>query len=132
MTTAAPLLVSERAKADEERAEWLLSIAQGILDIPELFETVLANPDSTLSKITLRELLLTQPRWGKGRAKYVLDHIRSALGVDTATRDMTVGWLLDRRVAGASRLLAWVDAFDSKDTAPWVGYPFAPKPGGIR
>lgn len=131
MTDTALLLAPERFKADEERAEWLLSIAQGILDIPELFETVLANPDSTMSKITLRELLLTQPRWGKGRAKYILDHIRSTLGVEIATRDMTVGWLLDRRVAGASRLLAWVDAFDQRDTAPWVGYPFAPKPEGI-
>ena len=131
MSDVTPLLSSERAKADQERAEWLLSIASDVLEISELFDTVLMNPDSALSKITLRELLLTQPRWGKGRTKHVLDGIRSTLGVDTPTREMTVGWLLDRRVAGASRMLAWVDAFDPRDKAPWTGYPFAPKPEGV-
>ena len=117
-----------RAPAARERAEWLLAVASGVLEISELLETAINDPESVIHKITLRELLLSQEGWGKGRTKRILDSVRDTLGVDIPIRSMTVGWLLSRKEVGASRFLAWIDAFDPRTSAPWVGFPFAPRP----
>lgn len=123
-------LARARLDADTMRAEWLIGITSEILTIPDLIEHSLGEDGAPLRKITLRQLLLAQPRWGRKRVKEVLERVRSTLGTNIREREMTVGWLTDVRYDGKN-MLAWIDAFTPRSGAPWVGFPLSPPPTAV-
>lgn len=122
-----PALARARLDADTMRAEWLIGVTSEILTVPDLIEQSLTDEGAPLRKITLRQLLLAQPRWGRKRVKETLEKVRATLGTSIREREMTVGWLTDVRYDGKN-MLAWIDAFTPRTTAPWVGFPLAPQP----
>lgn len=122
-----------KAKLDAEtmRAEWLIGITQEILTVPDLVHQSLLDEGVPLRRVTLRQLLLSQPGWGRLRVKRAIDHLKAVTGTNLTERDLTVGWLTDQRFEGRN-FLAWIDALHTKDDAPWEGFPFAPAPIGAR
>lgn len=116
-------LNSARRAAALYRAEWLMSITDGIVTLQELM-TEASRPEArALLKLSLRQVLLSQPGWGRKKAEKILMHIESVTGATMERRKITVGWLLDPR-AGGRRYAAWLDAFEPK-TTPWPGFPYA-------
>lgn len=116
-------LNSARREASLYRAEWLMSLTAGIVTIPDLMSEA-ANPEArALLKLSLRQVLLSQPGWGRRKAERILTHIESVTGARMERRKITVGWLLDPR-AGGRRYAAWLDAFEPK-TTPHPGFPYA-------
>lgn len=116
-------LNSARREASLYRAEWLMSIADGRLTVAELIDESAQPEARALLKLSLRQVLLSQPGWGRQKAGKVLRHLESAAGARMERRKITVGWLLDPR-AGGRRYAAWLDAFEPK-TTPWQGFPYA-------
>lgn len=127
------VLHSAREAANRYRAQWLLSVAQGMLSPLELIENAAAEPGRPLRAIRLLELLRTQDGWGMARARGVLCSLRRILNVpDTIPdRDLKIAWLLDNRTAG-QRVDAWIDVAGAAAAGgrrtPWPRFPYAPPP----
>lgn len=120
-------LADARADADAMRAEWLIGITSEILTVPDLVEQALLDEGKPLREVTLRQLLLAQPRWGRTRVRQTLSRLRSVSGTDLPTHRLTVGWLIDQRFEHRN-FLSWIDAVQTNDFLPWEGFPFAPEP----
>lgn len=130
--TARPVLLAPdelaeaRRRASRIRAEWLVSIAEGIVTIDDLIRAACEPDGKPLMKISLSQLLLAQPGVGKAKAERVLRKMHTTLsgrGADT-TRVETVANLIDPRSEGR-RYLAFRDALCDRQT-PVTGFPFAP------
>lgn len=109
------------------RAEWLISVTDGILTVPDIIEHAITGEGIPLRKISLYQLLLAQPGWGRKRTKQTLAHVRDILETSMPEKEMTVGWLTAPRYGGKN-MLAWIDAFTLRYSAPWAGFPFSPVP----
>lgn len=120
-------LSEARSSADTMRAEWLIGITSEILTVPDLIEQAILDEGKPLREITLRQLLLAQPRWGRTRVRQTLSRLRSVSGTDLPVHRLTVGWIIDQR-AEHRNLLTWIDAVQTTDFLPWAGFPFAPEP----
>ena len=80
-----------------------------------------------LLRISLRQLLGSQPDWGKSKTETAMARMLTLLGEAGARRDQTIAWLVDPRVRG-TRLIAFADATAGRTGPPWPGFPFAPSP----
>lgn len=105
------------------RAEYLVALAEGLIDVSDVLEFAATEAGKPLRRISLRQLLLSQPGWGDRRTKHALSLLTDRLGAPINMKEMTIAWLLDPR-AGGRRYMAWLDVRQPKDEAPWPGFPF--------
>lgn len=116
-----------RDAANRYRAEWLLSVASGMLTVTELIDHAGTEPGRALRTIRLLELLRTQDGWGMSRAKAAMRALRQTRVVpgDLPDRKVTIGWLLDHRTKG-QRYRALNDVTSTvRAAAPWPLFPYA-------
>ncbi len=118
------LLNSARQQAAIFRAEWLMLIHDEIMSLSDLMHEAEREESKALLRLTLRQILLAQPGWGRRKTNQILDHILSVLGAKIDRRQLTAGWLIDPR-SGGRRYASWLDAFEEKRTPPWPGFPHA-------
>ena len=122
-------LNSARRRAQRLRAEWLTSVHEGFMPVTDLIAYAATEDGAPLRRVRLRELLLSQERWGESRTETVLASLRAVLnlGDDLPLRRITVGWLLDNRTSG-QRFDAFLDVLGAATGAgrstPWTGFPF--------
>lgn len=123
-----------RRSAAMRRAEYLMSVTDGLLSINDVVNAAAEPGNKALLRITLHQLLLSQPGWGQVRAGTAMDRLLGLLGlrldVDRIRR-LPLSWLLDPRAAG-TRLLAWLDATTPQMGPPWPGFPFTAAPAACR
>ena len=120
-----------RASARRYRAEWLISITEGLVNPFELIEQAATDLGRPLRKLSLRQVLLAQPGWGKVMTAPRLEMLRNTLKASSDER-LTVGWLIDFR-AGGRRYLTFLDVFTATKTqSPWPGFPFADAPLSVQ
>lgn len=129
MTAPAPTLETANAarrSAATYRAQWLMLVHDKMVT-PDDALTDAARPEARpLLKLSLRQLLLAQPGWGRTRADAVIDKILSVSEAKIERRQVTIGWLLDPR-AGGRRFAAWLDAIDPRKEPAGPGFPYAKK-----
>ncbi|KQO98870.1 hypothetical protein [Leifsonia sp. Leaf264] len=113
-----------RVAADHERAEWLVSLADGFNSQADLFQRAGTLGGRPLLRIPLRQVLLATKGIGDQKAAHILARVQTVLGVKIPVRKMTVGWLLDSR-AGGRRAMAWQDVTTSLRSEPWPGFPYS-------
>ncbi|MCU6481284.1 hypothetical protein [Arthrobacter sp. A2-55] len=113
-----------RQNAARLRAEWMLLVHDGTVTLNDVLQEAQHQESKALLRLSVRQLLMSQPNWGRGKADSVIGHILSVLDVEIDRRLVTVGWLLDPR-AGGRRFAAWLDAFEPKQRPPWPGFPHA-------
>lgn len=114
--------------ARRTRAEYLIALTEGLIDISDLLAFAVTEDGAPLRRISLRQLLLSQPGWGERRTARVLSALSDRLGTAERPKDMTIAWLIDPR-SGGRRYLAWLDVRQAKSSAPWPGFPFATRKG---
>lgn len=117
------VLNSARKAANRFRAEWLLMLADGMFTPADLLREAGTDAGRPLLKLSLSQVLLSLPGWGRKRCDSILKHVLSVTGVKIEQRHVTVGWLLDPR-AGGRRYQAWLDAMQTKEGPPWAGFPY--------
>ena len=116
------------SEARLQRSEYLISITEGYINPIDLIESAATVNGRPLRRITLRQLLLAQPRVGETRCRAYLSAVAETLETPEDLGEKTVAWLLDPR-CGGRRFLAWVAA--AQDPKPPVapGWPLAMLPG---
>lgn len=120
-----------RTSARRYRAEWLIALTEGLINPFELFEQAATEEGKPLRKLSLRQVLLSQPGWGKSKTYPRLEMLRDTLKASNAEK-LTVGWLIDPR-SGGRRFLTFLDIFTATKTEPpWPGFPFAPAPLSVQ
>lgn len=127
MTQLAPTLEAAnlaRRSASRFRAEWLMLIHDRMVNPADVLAEAARPEARPLLKLSLRQLLLAQPGWGRTRADAIVDNILSVADAKIERRQVTIGWLLDPR-AGGRRFAAWIDAFEPRTTLGGGGFPFA-------
>lgn len=117
------LLNSARRAAARCRAEWLLLINDEIVSPDDLLKEAGTTTGRPLLKLSLRQILLSLPGWGRKRCDSILNHVVAVTGAKVEPKQITVGWLLDPR-AGGRRYQAWLDARQPKSGPPWPGFPY--------
>lgn len=130
----APPIESARAALSQARlmrAEYLIALAEGLITVQDVIDAALNDDGRPLRRISLRQLLLSQPGWGERRTTRLLSVLAGRMGSTDRPKDMTIAWLLDPR-CGGRRYLAWLDVQQAKNSAPWPGFPFAPRKGDDR
>lgn len=120
-----PLWVANnaRAAAADMRSDWLVSLDAGVSTAVDLFVHACTSEGRPLLRLPLRQVLLSQPKFGQARVTRTLDRIQLVLGVEMPVRSMTVGWLLDSR-SGGRRFMAWLDATQILRSEPRPGFPY--------
>lgn len=113
------------------RSEYLIALVEGLVTVEDVIEAAMADSGKPLRRISLRQLLLSQPGWGERRTNRLLSVLADRLGAAERPKDMTVAWLIDPR-SGGRRYLAWLDVQQAKNSVPWAGFPFAPRKGDDR
>lgn len=113
-----------RRSASLFRAEWLMLIHGELVTPGDLLQESSRTESASLLKLSLRQVLLAQPGWGRVRTDAMTSHIMSVTGVSVEQRKLTIGWVLDPR-SGGRRFAAWLDAIATKDAPPWAGFPYA-------
>lgn len=127
MTRPAPTLQTAnraRVSAARFRAEWLMLVNDRMVLPGDLIAEAARPEAKSLLKLSLRQLLLAQPGWGRTRANTVIDKILSVSNANIERRQATVGWLVDPR-AGGRRFAAWLDAFEPRSALGGAGFPYA-------
>jgi hypothetical protein len=115
-----------REAAARVRGEWLLLLRDDLVG-PNDVLTEASTPDGRpLLKLSLRQLLLARPGWGRKRTEAVIRKVSSVATGRIEARQITVGWLLDPR-SGGRRFAAWLDALEPKTGPAWPGFPFVRK-----
>lgn len=118
-----------RAHLDEarlQRSRHLIAITEGDLTALDVVGAACAEEGKPLRRISLRQLLLAQPRVGEQRARRHLSVVAAILGTNEDLGTKSIAWLIDPR-SGGRRLLAWLDAQQPRHEL-WPGFPFAPEP----
>jgi hypothetical protein len=116
-------LAGARRSASRVRAEWLMLVNDETVTPADLLNEAARADARPLLRLSLRQVLLAQPAWGRKRTEAVIGHISSIFGGRIEGRQITVGWLLDPR-AGGRRFHAWLDAHQPKTRPPWPGFPY--------
>lgn len=116
-----------RRTANRQRAEYLSSVATGLLSVHDVISAACTTEGAALRRIALAQLLGAQPDWGRTKVRDAMTHLRTIGGEPHDLGRVTVGWLVDPRARGA-RLLAFVDSTVPDPGPPWPGFPFAPQP----
>ena len=113
-----------RRGAARLRTEWLLLINSKMVTPVDAVVEAAQPQGRPLLKQSLRQLLLSQPGWGKTRADAVIGKILSVTDAKIECRQATISWLLDAR-AGGRRFAAWQDAFEPRTELSAPGFPYA-------
>ncbi|MET4143999.1 hypothetical protein ABIB45_000866 [Arthrobacter sp. UYCo732] len=127
MTPPTPTLESAnlaRRNAAHFRAEWLMLIHDRMVTPGDVLAEAARPEARPLLKLSLRQLLLAQPGWGRTRAGAIIERILSVADAKIEHRQVTIGWLLDPR-AGGRRFAAWLDAFEPRSALGGGGFPYA-------
>lgn len=111
------------SQARRYRAEHLVAVAEGLLSPLDVITQAGTENGRPLRRITLRQLLLSQPGWGQRRTDRFLSALAARLGVTSPVEEPTIAWLIDPR-AGGRRMLVWLDVTQKKNTV-WRGAPLA-------
>lgn len=113
------------AAARRQRAEYLVSLAEGLLTPLDLVEAATSDSGRALRKIGLRQMHLNCQGWGRRRTDRLLAGLASRLDLDPAgVQEKQVAWLIDPR-SGGRRFLAWLDVQHEKTEGPWSGFPMS-------
>lgn len=113
------------SRARVSRAAALTEVAEGKYTAEEMIQRCCdPDEDPALLRITVRELLASQPGWSLRTASNVTNRMAEALG----EKPKTIAWLIDRRTGG-KRWMAYLDA-TAERALPWTGYPWQPPPEG--
>ena len=116
-----------RDSARRLRAEWLVAVAEGLVSVDDVIREAATEEGRPLLKISLRQLLLSQPFVGGVRKDQVMKRMAGTLSSGNVTaktnKCSTVFSLLDTR-AGGRRYIAFQDARMSRNT-PMAGFPFS-------
>lgn len=132
-TTAVDHATATRASvaANRMRAEYLQSVAAGMLTVNDVVTAACEDGHRPLLRISLDQLLRARPGWGQARSHAALTRIVTFCGqhpTKDTLRRLDLAWLLDPRAAGA-RLLAFLDALSPESPAnPLAGFPYGVRP----
>ena len=111
------------------RAEWLVGVAQGLIDPTQLVQHAAADDGAPLLKVRLRKLLLARPGRNPRDADTVIEALLREHPSRVPTAELTVAWLLDNRTQGR-RFTTWLAVLHAtRNEPPWPGFPFTPAPG---
>ncbi len=130
-----PLSLANAAlhSARRQRAEWLIGLDSGLVDPMELIAHSAVDSGRALRRLTLRQVLIAQPRWGATRADEVLTRLHAFTHAQAELSGLTVGWLVDNRCTGGTRFSALFDVTaTNREDPPWPGYPFYDRPPDRR
>ncbi|MEJ7648669.1 MAG: hypothetical protein WKF57_06510 [Nakamurella sp.] len=119
-------------RARRSRAEWLVSLSDGMIRPLDVFAQAATLEGAPLRKLTLRQVLTNTPGIGEATVRKQLTRLSRELGIaaDHGAKSATVGWLLDNRTHGR-RFIAWLGTVECDRVRPaWSGWPFAVEPGG--
>lgn len=127
------VLNDARWAANALRAEWLMSITDGLVTATDLVNEACKDDGAPLRKISLQQLLLSQTGWGvptvQTRLQLLLSLISTNGSSSQSWRDLTVGWLVDGRDDGR-RFAAWAE-ISAPQVLPWSGFPLRRRPDGV-
>lgn len=116
-------LNSAKKAAQMQRAEWLMLVLDEMVTPDDVIREAASPESKPLLKISLRQLLMARPGWGRKRASQVITDLLAVSGVPADTPQPTIGWLLDPRAAGR-RHEAWIDVTGTGETVQWPGFPY--------
>lgn len=130
----APTRATELSRsARHHRAEWTVSVAEGLLSVNDVLTSVGgSNEGRVLGAISLRQLLLASDEHGpQTRVNQLIERLKEISdSSDPSTRKITLAWLFDPRSQG-KRLVAYCDAIHSnRQESPWPGFPFSENTAG--
>ncbi len=124
-------LRAANAAAARYRAEWMMSLHDGICTPVDLIQDACTLPGRPLRRLNLLQVVAAPPDSSMAGARSRLSAMARRLeqpGLDA--RKLTVGWLVDARSKG-HRFVAYLDAVETdRDSPPWAGFPFAPRSFG--
>ena len=110
------------------RAEWLVGVAQGLIDPTQLVQHAATDDGAPLLKVRLRKLLLSRPGHTPRDADTVIEALLRQQPSRVPPGELTVAWLLDNRTQGR-RFAAWLAVLHgTRKQPPWPGFPFTPPP----
>lgn len=109
--------------ARRQRAEYLVAITDGLVTVLDVIEAAAADSGRALRRISLRQLLLSQPGWGERRTNRILSALAARMGANDDPKDMTIAWLIDPR-SGGRRFLAWLDVLGVISGEPRKAFPY--------
>lgn len=127
MTLQTPTLETAniaRRSASRFRAEWLMLVHDRMVTIGDVLAEAERPEAKSLLKLSLRQMLLAQPSWGRTRVNSSIDKILSVAEAKIERGQVTIGWLLDPR-AGGRRYAAWLDSFEPRSALGGPGFPYA-------
>lgn len=130
-------LVESRRRANAARGELLSLVRDGLLSAWDAISETASSDDEALRRISLEQLVMTQPGVGEVRARKIVEQVIHILEVPPhriGPRDVTLGFVVDGRSQGR-RMLAVLDAFiahgliaDCDEVSLWPGFPYSPPP----
>jgi hypothetical protein len=122
-TPSIEVLHEARRNANRTRTNALLLVADGLLNPIQVIEQASTPAGRPLRKITLYQLLVNQPGWGRSRAKEIIEKVSSISEEAVSTKDLTILWLLNYRTHGR-RIQSLINCLPIKvGTTPWPGFP---------
>lgn len=127
MSTDLQSLHAGRSANIKSRAQWLMLLGSGVLDLDAFFDAVSGEEGKALKSITLRQLMVRGLGFSRTKTEKLLGRMDNLLGYVTERRKMTIGWLLDPN-CGGKRFQVWTEINAPKTTGPWPGFPFSRKP----
>lgn len=112
------------AHAGRARSEALLHVTAGTLNVDDVMTAARkGGPTHAFRSISLKQLLIAQPRVGPASANRLLNRLSDFLGEPRPDPEReTIGWLLDGRTA-SKRVAAWNEARSTLDVRagfPWT------------
>jgi hypothetical protein len=128
MIQDAPSLRSHQSKANEIRAEYLAGIYTGVLTVDDVVDAAISY-EPALLRISLQQLLLSQPGVGRTAARRIVARTLEYLDAPSSTRgkaaSLNLAWLADRRTGGR-RYICWNSALAAeRPRRVAAGFPFA-------
>lgn len=131
----APQTATELSRsARQNRAEWLVSVAEGLLSVNDVLTSIGVNGEGRmLGAVSLRQLLLASDEHrSQARVNRLIERLKEISdSSDTPTRKITLAWLFDPRSQG-KRLMAYCDALrENRQESPWPGFPFSENTAGV-
>ena len=113
------------------RAEWLVGVAQGLIEPTQLVQHAATDEGAALLRVRLQKLLLARPGKGPRDADTVLQALLREHPSTVPPAKLTVAWLLDNRCLGR-RFSSWLAVLHvSRKQPPWPGFPYTAEPGTV-
>ncbi len=112
------------SKARRARAEWLYSVATGVVGPMEVVRAACSPDGAPLREMSLRTLL--RARYSRRRTDEVFFQLGRMLGVDLSHRYVPVRWLIDARARPSRRLGALALALGEEVLEVPPRFPYEP------